>query len=362
MFNLQFRIFSTQNDEVREKCSKLDNWKICNGTTSDNTSYEWDYYLDPIIIKNKIVYCNYTCEVGENEKCKTCGEKENKCIECNYGYKLKDGKCIASYFYIKALYRINESNKNIKLINGVNIIEMKINDKIINPSNYYTFSSKRDYSLNILINYTTSFKGMFYEVKNLTSISFEPKLKNIEITNMNEMFFFCKSLESIDLSNLNTEKVTDMYRLFSVCNSLKFFDLSNFKTTNVKNIAELFYNCISLTSIDLSNFNTQNVENMGYMFNGCQNLTSLDLSKINTQNVQHMTDMLGSYNKLAFIDISSFKTNNVISMSYMFYNCKSLTSLDLSKFETQNVQYMDNMFCGCTNLNSIKFQILILIM
>ena len=44
----------------------------------------------------------------------------------------------------------------------------------------------------------------------------------------------------------------------------------------------MFFNCKSLSSIDLSNFNIQNVTNMEYMFNGCKSLSSLDLSDFNT--------------------------------------------------------------------------------
>ena len=34
----------------------------------------------------------------------------------------------------------------------------------------------------------------------------------------------------------------------------------------------MFYGCKSLTTIDLSNFNTQNATNMSYMFDGCYSL------------------------------------------------------------------------------------------
>ena len=42
---------------------------------------------------------------------------------------------------------------------------------------------------------------------------------------------------------------------------------------------QLFNYCRSLTSLNLSNFNTRNVTNMGNMFDSCSGLTSLDLSK-----------------------------------------------------------------------------------
>ena len=42
----------------------------------------------------------------------------------------------------------------------------------------------------------------------------------------------------------------------------------------------LFYNCKSLQSLDISNFNTENVKNFGLIFFECNSLTLLYLPKI----------------------------------------------------------------------------------
>ena len=47
----------------------------------------------------------------------------------------------------------------------------------------------------------------------------------------------------------------------------------------------MFYSCEALTSVDLQHFNTQNVTDMSWMFKGCSGLTSLDLKNFDTQNV-----------------------------------------------------------------------------
>ena len=44
----------------------------------------------------------------------------------------------------------------------------------------------------------------------------------------------------------------------------------------------LFFRCKLLSKIDLSNFNTQNVNNMRSMFDGCTSLTNINLSNFNT--------------------------------------------------------------------------------
>ena len=336
--------FLPENDNNKEKCHEcsLDNCKICNGTNTDNTCYECDYFLEPIVINNnKIIYCNYTCEIGEGEKCKTCGEKLNRCTSCNDGYKLKNGKCVISSFYIKGSYFTNKPNQNIKIFSAYfpisDIKEMTINDTNINidSSKNYTFSPQGTHFFYILVNYNEDirFSYMFREVYNIASVSFDPKLKNIEITNLACMFYYCSSLVSIDLSNLNTEKVTDMSYMFFNCKSLKSLDLSNFKTPNVKDMKDLFYNCNSLTSIDLSNFNTMNVMNMTSMFSNCKSLKSLNVKNFDTKNIINMGEMFTFCSNLTSLDLSRFETKNVVNMEKMFYGSDNLKYIDISNFE-----------------------------
>ena len=68
----------------------------------------------------------------------------------------------------------------------------------------------------------------------------------------------------------------NMSYMFSKCSSLNSLNLSNFNTNNVKYMSEMFSNCSSLTSLNLSNFNTNNVKNMSGMFYNCSSLTSLN--------------------------------------------------------------------------------------
>lgn len=127
------------------------------------------------------------------------------------------------------------------------------------------------------------------------------------VTSMNNLFYYCTKLTSLDLNN---------------------FDTSNFDTSNVTIMSSMFSECSNLTSLNLSNFNTINVTNMSRMFYNCVNLATLNLS--------------------------NFDTNKVSSMAYMFYNCKNLTTLDLSNFNTSKVTDMSVMFSYCKNLTTVK--------
>ena len=63
------------------------------------------------------------------------------------------------------------------------------------------------------------------------------------------MFYNCKALSSLDLSNFNTQNVTSMFAMFSHCEALTSLDLSNFNTQNVTSMFAMFYDCTSLTTI-----------------------------------------------------------------------------------------------------------------
>ena len=190
--------------------------------------------------------------------------------------------------------------------------------------------------------------------KSIRSVSFDGV---ISASNAREMFSWCSSLTSLDLSSFDTSKVTDMSGMFSGCSSLTSLDLSSFNTSNVKGqpgydggMGHMFSGCSSLTSLDLSSFNTSNVTGMGGMFSGCSSLTSLDLSSFNTSNVTGMGGMFSGCSSLTSLDLSSFNTSNVTSMGSMFSGCSKLTSLNLSSFNTSNVTSMGSMFSGCSKL------------
>ena len=54
------------------------------------------------------------------------------------------------------------------------------------------------------------------------------------------MFYKCKRLKSIDLSNFDTSKVTDMGSLFYECSQLIEIKIDNFNTSSVVNMGDIF--------------------------------------------------------------------------------------------------------------------------
>ena len=114
---------------------------------------------------------------------------------------------------------------------------------------------------------------------------------------MSLMFSGCSQLETIDLSNFNTQKVRTMSQLFNNCSSLISLDLNYFNTTNVGDMSYIFRGCSKLENITF-NFNTINALNMNYMFADCTQLKNLDLSTFNTLKCNSYKDIFLNCNGL----------------------------------------------------------------
>ena len=144
-----------------------------------------------------------------------------------------------------------------------------------------------------------------------------------------------RSIKKVVIEDTITfENNANLYSLFGWYTNLKEIDgLDKFDTSNVTDMGGMFYCCKSLTTIDVSNFDTSNVTRMSSMFNGCKSLTTIDVSNFDTGNVTDMDLMFWNCSALTTIDVSNFDTSKVLDMVYMFNGCNSLSSLDLSNFK-----------------------------
>jgi surface protein len=139
----------------------------------------------------------------------------------------------------------------------------------------------------------------FYNLTSLGSLEGLDNLNTSDVTNMNNMFYDCRSLISLDLRSFNTSNVVDMKYMFAFCDRLKSLDISSFNTSKVEDMQWMFNGCAALTSLDLRSFNTSNVQDMRYMFNSCANLTTITVSTgWNTNNVRLSFNMFSTCNSL----------------------------------------------------------------
>ena len=106
---------------------------------------------------------------------------------------------------------------------------------------------------------------------------------------------------------------------------------------------QMFYGCLDLNSLDLSSFNTSKVIYMNQMFYGCRSLISLDLSNFDFSSISDVENMFSSCSSLEYIDISNFK-NNPNGIENMFLGVKS--NLVYCIKEEGGVEKMKNIFQG----------------
>ena len=113
----------------------------------------------------------------------------------------------------------------------------------------------------------------FNDMENLQSITGMAYLNTEEVKEMQNMFFFCKSLMSLDVGHFNTSQVTSMYGMFWACSNLASLDLSGFNTSNVTSMGNMFYTCNNLATIYVGDgWSTAAVTESSNMFFGCGNL------------------------------------------------------------------------------------------
>lgn len=102
--------------------------------------------------------------------------------------------------------------------------------------------------LNINKNYIW-LANMFYMCANLRYVRI---VSNINVSNIEFMFYYCPSLISVDLSSINVSK-------------------------DLLSVREIFYNCSSLESVNISGWNLENAQDNSsipaYMFKNCNSLT-----------------------------------------------------------------------------------------
>jgi surface protein len=142
-----------------------------------------------------------------------------------------------------------------------------------------------------------------------------------------------------------------MENMFKYCSSLNSLDISTFDTSSVENMDSMFYSCSKISSLDFSNFNTLKVENMDNMFKNCSSLTSLDLSSFDTSSVTSMSSMLHDCYNLDYVNLHNFrektgvKVSNLISgtkdkITYCI-NDESLTPQISLQFHSKRCEYLD---------------------
>lgn len=211
------------------------------------------------------------------------------------------------------------------------------------------------YTAKISLTGANSLCDLFWGCKNLTSVDLS-NLDTSNVTNMSDMFSGCASLETIDLSGLNTDNVTNMNGMFGGCASLETIDLSGLNTGNVTDMNSMFAGCISLRTISLGEWDVSKVANMGSMFARCNSLETLDFSNWNTQSLTSVNEMFKRCEALKTVKLSDWNTMNLSDAFAMFQECAALEKVDLSGWNTENMTKTSSMFFCCSDLMEVNME------
>ena len=240
--------------------------------------------------------------------------------QANYESKFVDGIFYGGYFALSG------SGENPPVVDGVPYVVYNDGTLTFYCDNQRSSRLGTTYDLNV-----GEEEPAWYENRSsVTKVVFDSSFASARPTTGHEWFDGCISLTEIEgMEYLNTSEMTFMDEMFFFCNSLSSVDLSHFDTSNVTDMRAMFSGCSGLMSVDLSHFDTPNVKNVGAMFYSCSSLTEIDLSNFDT---------------------SKATTN------YLFRDCTNLREVTFGqKFESSEHQWFVDAFDGCTSIKTIKF-------
>jgi len=161
------------------------------------------------------------------------------------------------------------------------------------------------------------------------------------ITNFNNFFWQCYSLQSVSL--FNTASGTNFSQMFKDCYMLKSIPL--FVTSAGTNFSSMFSECRLLITIPL--LNTAIGTNFSSMFSNCRSLQTIPL--INTILGNNFQAMFSGCNNLSSIPL--INTQAGLTFDSMFSGCSSLQTIPLLNTAAGTNFY--NMFESCSNLTTI---------
>ena len=229
----------------------------------------------------------------------------------------------------------------------------------------------------------TSAENLFYYCSSLTSIDLSPLKRLVNVTSAANLLNNCYRLTSVDLTplagwtkvtsasglledcskltsvNLNPlagwVNITHATRLLSNCSGLTSIDLTPLAGwVNVTNADSLLSNCYGLTSVDFTPLaGWVNVTNANSLLTNCYGLTSVDFTPLDSWvNVTSANSLLYRCIGLTSVDLTPLAGwVNVISASYSLYGCSSLTSIDLTPLaEWVKINSNSELISSCKNL------------
>lgn len=171
-----------------------------------------------------------------------------------------------------------------------------------------------------------------------------------------QMFYGCSNLESvkIEATNPNSFKLTNGHRMFRGCKKLTDIKFKGLIGKECTDISEMFYDCAAVPELDFQGSDFSGLTTMKDLCRGCEELTSVDLATnctisnnlINCQSVVRRCHKLESF-KAKDLCVSNFQQ--------AFDECYNLTDLNLSNIDASRCTLLVSMFRQCYKLEEFDF-------
>lgn len=185
---------------------------------------------------------------------------------------------------------------------------------------------------NIVLNNMENMYGMFNNCENLVSIDVSYFYTN-NVTDMHDLFAGCKKLETInglEAWQLSSKDVI-LTSMFNNCQKLLKVDLLNFTCTS-KYLNYMFCNCRSLEEVNIGNIDYSSTVQIEYMFYNCYKLKTIYLGeyKFDTNVTTKYNNMFNNCNELQVININASDTRNFSSLNIASFLYSRLNECSIS--------------------------------
>lgn len=141
------------------------------------------------------------------------------------------------------------------------------------------------------------------------------------VTNMSQLAANVKTLQEVDLSELDATSLTNVDSMFSGCTNLRKVHVGDWGTPNLTRAGYMFQYCHSLENADFSGWKAENLTNVSALFFLAQlNHIDIDMSGWRTTKV---TDMSSAFRTTTgegarYINISGWTTESLTNNSRIF--------------------------------------------
>ena len=136
------------------------------------------------------------------------------------------------------------------------------------------------------------------------------------------MFHSCRSIQTLNISNVFNARVNNAYWMFGGCSGLKTVNItSSFNSTNTY-VPGMFSSSFTAgASITMKNCLTGAGANLRYLFNNCPNLASATLESVGTGANAKLGRMFVDSRTLATLNLTKVGNGANAELYEMFYSC-----------------------------------------